>query len=384
MTAILRYWLPFMFLAMIPLGCRLGGVATFLVPLSLPISLLGCDWLLGERIDGEPGAVTSWAYRLLPWLYIPLQTAAILWVGLLVAKADVDPVGAFGLTLSTGLTTGIFGMLAAHEMIHSQSQLERGIGSIMLAHVLYMHFAIAHLNGHHRHAATPGDPATARRGENIYAFVGRSLIGQLRQAWVFEKHRLQRVGQAWLGIQNRMLQYLAAQTVLLSLAALVSWRTLVFFVINALMAIMLLEFFNYIAHYGLIRRVDRFGRFERIGPEHSWNSRRRVNNWALFNMGRHSDHHRFAARAYQELVPLAESPELPTGYAGAVLLALFPPLWRRLMDPRVDHQLAQTAARKRSIVPECMEARYQHDFGGHAGEHHIDSLQIIPDTLGNA
>jgi len=93
----------------------------------------------------------------------------------------------------------------------------------------------------------------------------------------------------------------------------------------------MLELFNYIAHYGLVRRPG-----ERLGPQHAWNASRRMNNWALFNMGRHSDHHRHPQRPYQSLEAMAEGPELPTGYAGAILMALFPPLWRAVMDPRLD------------------------------------------------
>jgi alkane 1-monooxygenase len=108
------------------------------------------------------------------------------------------------------------------------------------------------------------------------------------------------------------------------------------------LAIVLLELFNYIAHYGLMRRHAWGGRLERLGPQHSWNAMRRMNNAALFNMGRHSDHHRHPARPYQSLDADPGAPELPVGYAGAILLALVPPLWRKVMDPRVE-QVQATA-----------------------------------------
>jgi alkane 1-monooxygenase len=59
-----------------------------------------------------------------------------------------------------------------------------------------------------------------------------------------------------------------------------------------------------------------------------------MNNASLFNMGRHSDHHRHMARSYEGLEPLAGAAELPSGYAAALLTALVPPLWRRTMDAR--------------------------------------------------
>ena len=114
----------------------------------------------------------------------------------------------------------------------------------------------------------------------------------------------------------------------------VSWRALAFVVAVAILAVALLEAFNYIAHYGLGRRVTADGRIERLAPQHSWNSGRRMNNAALFNMGRHSDHHWHATRSYEELEALPGAAELPFGYAGALLTALIPPVWRLIMNPR--------------------------------------------------
>jgi alkane 1-monooxygenase len=128
-----------------------------------------------------------------------------------------------------------------------------------------------------------------------------------------------------------MIGYLAIEAALLLVLALVSWRALLFILAVAAIAVVLLEGFNYIAHYGLLRREG-----ERLGPHHSWNSRRRMNNAALLNMGRHSDHHRHAARSYEALEQLPAAAELPCGYAGALLTALVPPLWRRLMDGRAE------------------------------------------------
>jgi alkane 1-monooxygenase len=131
-----------------------------------------------------------------------------------------------------------------------------------------------------------------------------------------------------------MLQYLAIETLFLVTVAAISWRALIFVLAVAVLAIAMLEGFNYVAHYGLMRGVDADGRAERLAPHHSWNSRRRMNNAALFNMGRHSDHHHVMTRAYDELEEVTGSAELPAGYAAALLTALVPPLWRSIMDPR--------------------------------------------------
>ncbi len=203
-----------------------------------------------------------------------------------------------------------------------------------------MHFRIAHIHGHHVHAATFEDSATARRGEGAYRFIVRSVTGQLREAWRFELARLRRTGRRVFGPANRMLLYLAIEALIGVGVGLLGIRALTFFAAQAALAVALLEMFNYIAHYGLARRRQPAGGLERLGPQHSWNSSRRMNNWALFNMGRHSDHHRRPTQAYQRLAIEPDAPELPTGYAGAILLALTPPLWRRVMDPRVDAWMA--------------------------------------------
>lgn len=331
----LRYSIPFLFLATVPVGFALGGVWSFLTIAVVPACLAGLDWLLGVAPSNDPSPA-SVPYRVLPWLYIPLQVAVIGWAALEIASPGISSLESVGLTVSVGLTAGIFGMLVAHEMVHSPRALERTLGLFMLASVGYMQFRIAHIHGHHAHAATPEDAATARRDESAYRFILRSALGQLCEAWRFEADRLRRRGAAVLGPANRMLWYFAVEGLVALGAALLDLRSLGFFLAESALAIALLELFNYIAHYGLMRRDLPSGRRERLGPRHSWNSSRRMNNWSLFNMGRHSDHHRLPARPYQCLEALAEAPELPTGYAGAILLALVPPLWRTVMNPRLD------------------------------------------------
>jgi alkane 1-monooxygenase len=211
---------------------------------------------------------------------------------------------------------------------------ERGLGLAMLAAMSYMHFRIAHVYGHHAHAATPHDPATARRGESAYAFILRSVAGQAREAWRFEAVRSAKHHGGTFTRSNRMLWYALVEGLIVIGAGSYGWPALLFFLAQSAIAIFLLEMFNYIAHYGLVRAQRPDGRWEALMPRHSWNSSRRMNNWALFNMGRHSDHHRAPRRAYQDLRELEDAHELPSGYAGAILLALIPPLWHRVMDPR--------------------------------------------------
>ena len=335
-----RYWAAFGFLALAPVGYWLGGAWTFLLVGALPLALVVCDEWLGDETVLPAGPSP---YRLLPWLYIPAQIAATAWAGWVVAQATTPPLEAVGLTLSTGVAAGVFGFIAAHEMVHSRHPGERTLGVVMLAFMLDMPFAIAHVQGHHRRAATFEDPATARRGESVYAFILRSVAGQAREAWVFETRRLVRGGRAPFGPRNRMVVYAAVEIALVIAVAALGWRALAFFLAQAALAIALLEGFNYIAHYGLMRRTAADGRPEPLRPRHSWNTRKAANNATLFNMGRHADHHRFSARPYHELEVLEGGAELPCGYAGVLLLAFVPPLFMRVMDPRADAAMGASA-----------------------------------------
>jgi alkane 1-monooxygenase len=139
--------------------------------------------------------------------------------------------------------------------------------------------------------------------------------------------------------------YLAIEAAFLFALLLTSSRAFFFFILVAMIAVFLLEAFNYVAHYGLTRAVGPDGRIERIAPCHSWNSRRRMNNAALLNMGRHSDHHRFMTRSYEGLEEVSGGSQLPSGYAAALLAALIPQLWHRIMAPRAKAAMAQHRAR---------------------------------------
>jgi alkane 1-monooxygenase len=332
----LRYLTPFAFLALLPLGGWLGGAWTFLAAAATPLGLTSLDATFGEEqaVPAQNVPLSRW----LPRAYVILQLFANAYVAVLVANPMTGFLEAAGLTLSAGVTTGVFGFVAAHEMIHSRDQRERALGLALLGSVFYMHFRIAHVYGHHRRAATRDDPATARLGEGLYAFLVRSVAGQIREAWEFDAPRR----------HKRMVRYLAIEAVFLIAVALVSWRVFAFIIATAFIAVALLESFNYVAHYGLERRIAPGGRAERLAPQHSWNSARRMNNASLFNMGRHSDHHRRITQSYQALELVAGESQLPSGYAAALLTALVPPLWRRTMDPRVQAVAAQQPLRQRT------------------------------------
>ena len=333
---------PLLLLASIPaFYYGLGPAGPLLTIALLLLALVGAEFI-SPRGDVIRGASNPGHYRVLFYIYVPLQLVSIAWAIDQVSRTSVW--GIVSLIFAVGITTGVFGMLAAHEFIHSRSRGERVLGGFMLAGMAYRHFRIAHVHFHHRHAATERDSATARLGEGFYAFLIRTVSGQFRESWKFERARLNQKGY----FANRAMFDLVVTLVICgAVLALWRWQGLVFFLAQSFVAITTLELFNYIAHYGLTRRADFSGKFEPLADHHSWNSSNVLVNLLIFNMGRHSYHHRKPSASYQDLQFVRTAPELPAGYAGSILLALVPPLWRRVMDDRVLEQRTVTIGEAR-------------------------------------
>lgn len=277
-------------------------------------------------------------YRAVLYAFLPLQYAGLIVGFWFLARAGLSVPEQIGLAVTLGFIGGI-GINTAHELGHKRESSERWLSKVALAQSGYGHFFIEHNRGHHVRVATPEDPASSRLGESFYAFWPRTVVGSLRSSWRLERARLARRGHGPLRWDNDVVNAWF-MTVLLwgVLLAWLGWSILPFLVLQALVGITLLEAVNYLEHYGLLRqRVGQPGseRYERVDPTHSWNSNHITTNVLLYHLQRHSDHHAYPTRRYQALRDYPESPSLPAGYAGMILLALVPPLWRRVMDPRV-------------------------------------------------
>ncbi|MEJ6007257.1 alkane 1-monooxygenase [Paucibacter sp. AS339] len=304
------------------------------------------DGLLGPDTSNPPEEALAdleqqrW-YQVLLLVFVPLQYGLTMHGAWLVAHQTQMPGGSLGLLGWLGLILTVGGVNGiaintAHELGHKQPAWQRWLARITLAPVAYGHFFVEHNRGHHRRVATLEDPASARMGESFWAFLPRSMIGSLRSAWALERARLKGHRLPAWHWRNQCLQ--AWAMTLLFYAALCLWLglgVLPFLLIQAFYGASLLEVVNYIEHYGLLRALGPDGRPVRCEPEHSWNSNHRVSNLFLFHLQRHSDHHAHPTRPYQALRHFESSPQLPTGYAGLLLLAYLPPLWFRLMDPKV-------------------------------------------------
>ena len=293
-----------------------------------------------DRIFGEaepvpalrPSPALRGAHSALLWAYVPLQVALL--VGYL-AWPERPPMGSlawWGAVFSTGSLIGAIGITVAHELVHRGRAWERGLGVLLLSTVGYAHFRVEPVLGHHRHVGTPLDAATARRGESLYAFWLRSLWNGFRSAWRIETERLAVRPPLARVFGNRVLGYVILQTGGLAVAA---WTfgigAAAFLVGQAIMAVLLLETVNYLEHYGLERRELAPGRYEPVRDEHSWDSRHRMTNWILFNLGKHAHHHRHPSLPYERLENAQEGRTLPFGYSTMLWIAAVPSLWRRTM-----------------------------------------------------
>ncbi len=303
-------------------------------------------WLLIASIDHFfPGAQTSpepvatnalhlWVVR----LHVPLQAALIgsaMWV---TGQSDWNTT--LGLAVLVGWVSGAQGITFAHELGHSRNRVDRFLAWLLMTSVWYPHFMVEHYRGHHPRAATIDDPATSRRDEHFYRFWLRTVSGGFASAWRLEGQRLDQRKLNWW--QSPLLWSFA---IILGFASVFivfgAIKIIAFWLLMSVVAFTLLELVNYIEHYGLQRKTQLSAQGvainEPFAPQHAWNANHWATNTLLINLQRHSDHH---TRAWKPFSTLEDSPppcpQLPTGYAGSIVLAMIPTLWFRVMNRRLD------------------------------------------------
>jgi alkane 1-monooxygenase len=336
-------------------------------PVFIHLVLPVLDTLFGEDFSNPPESAVAHLeqdgfYRALVWAYVPFQLAGTVLGAWLAATHDLPWYAYAALVVSVCSFNGI-GIGTAHELGHKKEATDRWLSKLALAPSLYGHFYVEHNRGHHRWVATPQDPASSRMGESFWAFLPRTLLGSLKSAWHIERERLAKQGKSVWHISNDNLQAWALTVVLFgALVAWLGWPVLVFLVLQGAYAASMLEVVNYVEHYGLLRQQDASGRYARCEPEHSWNSNHIVGNILLYHLQRHSDHHAHPARRYQALRHFGQAPQLPSGYAGMVTAAYFPPLWYALMDHRVVAHYGGDLS-KANIHPPARERIYRRWHG---------------------
>ncbi len=337
----LLFWHAYFIPASVIVGFVAGGWWTFLTL----ILLFAVDPIVDLVLPADrrnPGAGETedlerdWVWRWPLWLAAPVQIILIavgLWA---TSNLDLSAVEIVGVTLSIGLSSGALGITVAHELMHRLHWGERSLATILMMGASYPHFSIEHVHGHHRNVGLRTDPATARKGEGYYSFLPRVILSGLASAWQIECARLVRRGRNPRSLSNPMVRYGIAIIILYgAILSAFGWTGVLFFAAQSLVAVVELELTDYIEHYGLVRS-EHNGSPEPVAARHSWDTDSPLTNWYLFQLGRHADHHLHAGRRYQLLESRPDSPHLPGGYSAMLIVALVPPLWRRIMDHRVD------------------------------------------------
>jgi len=275
-------------------------------------------------------------YDILLYLIVMLQYLLLVRFLIVMSSEGLTLNDSIGRIWVMGLLCGTFGINVGHELGHRVNKLEQTLAKALLLTSLYMHFFTEHNKGHHKRVATPEDPSSARYGETIYAFYFRTIFFSYLSAWHIANEEMRKKGKSIFSLHNEMLQFHIIQAALLAtIFVIFGWLVTVYFIAAALIGILLLETVNYIEHYGLQRKAIGDGKYERAMPEHSWNSDHIIGRLMLFELSRHSDHHYMASRKYQVLRHHDNSPQMPTGYPGMMILSLFPPIWFYIMNRRI-------------------------------------------------
>ncbi|WP_375573618.1 alkane 1-monooxygenase [Seohaeicola saemankumensis] len=341
-TRALPFWMSLMLIPIAWLGATQGGWTVILLPIVTWYFFTLLDALLGLNTDNADPAIEegrlTW-YRAITLIWAPAQFVTLfglIWY--VTHTGHLSSLEKIVLFFGVGVITGTVGINYSHELMHQKNKTERTLGDLLLAMVLYSHFRSEHLLVHHRYVGTPRDPVTARYNEGFHRFFPRVLRQSLTSAFKAEREMLARRDLPWTDLSNPFFRYWALQGAMLLLAVVLGgWAGLALFLWQAWIAIWQLELVNYIEHYGLTRKHLGDGKYEHVKPQHSWNAAQKASNWLLINLQRHSDHHYKPDRRFPLLQNYtdAEAPQLPHGYPLMTMAAMVPPVWRRIMNPRV-------------------------------------------------
>ena len=313
---------------------RFPQILTATLWLALPISLVIIAaglWLVSD-------ATSLWGIE---------QWYAQVGIDIIDAKANTIPLQLVFAVLFCGFLVSGIGTVTAHELIHRVgSPVSVSLGRWIMALSFDANFSIEHVYGHHRYVATSHDPATAPRGRNVYHHIIASSIGCYRSSWQIETQRLERKSQSIISWHNQCLRGYAMSLVWMALAyAIAGVAGVLFFIGVGIVGKSMLEIVNYMEHYGIVRDPK-----QRVMPRHSWNTNKRVSCWTMFNLSRHSHHHAQGSVRFENLKPMPEAPTMVTGYMATLFLTLVPPLWFKLMAPKLAQWDAQHANDKERLI----------------------------------
>ena len=243
---------------------------------------------------------------------------------LLYARQTINTLDAVFLIALSGLFIGIMGTVPGHELSHrTKEKFDIFMANWLLSLSWDCAFVIEHVYGHHKNVGLSKDPATAKRGENIYLFIIKAIAQEQKDAWTIENKRLQKKGFSPLGLENRMIIGYFRSIVFTVLSFFIGgFKGMLIFALCAFIAKALLEVINYTEHYGLVRVEG-----EKVSSRHSWNSNSIMSSIYLYNVTRHSSHHEKANLKYWELRAYDDAPMMPHGYLTMLYLAIFMPFY---------------------------------------------------------
>jgi alkane 1-monooxygenase len=341
----LKYLVAYIIPVVVILSLNLRGIWSFFTPVfafvlipiietALPVNSAN----LSEEQQKSKSA--NFLFDLLLYANLPLIFGIVGWFLWSISWANYTNPELIGLAFSVSLAISSNGINVAHELGHRTTHWERALSKILLLPSQNMHFYIEHNFGHHLHAATPEDPASARYNQSVYAFWFTSILGQYVKAWRIQKDLLRRENKGFFSFKNDMFWYTIIQAgYLFVIYYFLGPLVLLVAVSIAISALVLLETINYIEHYGLKRLKKESGRYERVKEIHSWNSNHVLGRIMLYELTRHSDHHYKAHKKYQLLEYHEKSPQMPFGYPTSMVLSLVPPLWFSIMNKRIPAEM---------------------------------------------
>ncbi len=336
------YWITLTFVPLVVLAVTRGGWYVLLIPFFGWVLMPMLDVVVGKNLHNPdpntPDTALFW-FRLLTWIWFPLQFFLVFGsLYYLSHFASYPWYETLGIMFGIGVTTGVVGIVYAHELMHKSNRIERNLADLLLALVLYGHFRTEHLLVHHPWVGTPRDTVTARYNEGFHRAFPRILRQGPGSAWRAERMMLARRNRTPFHLSNPIWKYLMLAGIMLVLAfAVGGWFAVGLFLFQAFVAIWQLELTNYVEHYGLTRKYLGAGKYEPVGLHHSWDSAHHLSGLLLINLQRHADHHRNPMRRFPllQIYDQKKGPHLPTGYPPMTFMAMIPPVWRRVFNPKV-------------------------------------------------
>lgn len=341
--------LKYLFAYSVPLSVFISfesvGLGTYTTVMYAFIILPILDIISGSRSenlskDQVNDKKSKWIFDVMLYLNLPIVFGLLFLVCTKIETQEYDVYEFIGLGLSTGILLATNAINVAHELGHRTPYFERFMGKCLYIPCLYMHFYIEHNFGHHMNVATPNDGATAKYNQTVFSFWITSVTKQYVDAWKHQINLLTTKKYPFFSVKNDMLWYhLIQPTYLFGVFYFFSIDTMLFAIASGVVSFLFLESINYIEHYGLRRFKTASGRYERVQPQHSWNSNFNIGRIVLYELTRHSDHHYKSSKKYQLLNSYEQSPTLPLGYPASILLSFIPPLWFKIMNPLVPKEM---------------------------------------------